>query len=35
MPKRYIIKEKIIETIQKIYDYSKKKYKKGKKYINP
>ena len=25
MPKRYIIKEKIIETIQKIYDYSKKK----------
>ena len=29
--KRYIIKEKVIEKIQKIYDYSKEKYKKKKK----
>ena len=33
--KRYIIKEWAIETIQKIYDYSKEKYKKKKKYTNP
>ena len=34
--KRYIIKEWAIETIQKIYDYSKEKYKKKKKkYMNP
>ena len=29
--KRYIIKEQVIETIQKIYDCLKEKYKKKKK----
>ena len=33
--KRYIIKEKVIEKIQKIYDYSKEKYKKKKKEHKP
>ena len=33
--KRYIIKEYVIETIQKIYDYSKEKYKKKKKVHEP
>ena len=33
--KRYIIKEQVIETIQKIYDYSKEKYKKKKKVHEP
>ena len=33
--KRYIIKEEVIETIQKIYDYSKEKYKKKKKVHQP
>ena len=32
---RYIIKEEVIETIQKIYDYSKEKYKKKKKVYQP
>ena len=31
----YIIKEYVIETIQKIYDYSKEKYKKKKKVHEP
>ena len=31
----YIIKDWVIETIQKIYDYSKKKYKKKKKVYEP
>ena len=31
MPKRYKIKEQVIETIQKIYDYWIEKYKKKKK----
>ena len=33
--KRYIIKEKVIEIIQKIYDYLKEKYKKKKKVHEP
>ena len=33
--KRYIIKEEVIETIQKIYYYSKEKYKKKKKVHQP
>ena len=31
----YIIKEQVIETIQKIHDYSKQKYKKKKKVHEP
>ena len=31
----YIIKEQVIETIQKIYDYSKEKHKKKKKVHQP
>ena len=33
--KRYIIKEQVIETIKKIYNYSKEKYKKKKKVHEP
>ena len=33
--KRFIIKEQVIETIQKIYDCSKEKYKKKKKVHEP
>ena len=33
--KIFIIKEYVIETIQKIYDYSKEKYKKKKKVYKP
>ena len=33
--KIYIIKEQVIETIQKIYDYSKEKHKKKKKVHEP
>ena len=33
--KRYTIKEEVIETIQKIYDYSKEKYNKKKKVHQP
>ena len=33
--KRYIIKKEVIETIQKIYHYSKEKYKKKKKVHQP
>ena len=35
MPKKIIIIELIIEIIQKIYDYSKEKYKKRKKIHKP
>ena len=31
----YIIKEQVIDTIQKIYDYSKEKHKKNKKVHQP
>ena len=33
--KIYIIEEQVIETIQKIYDYSKEKYKHKKKVHEP